>query len=149
MSNLAIEIVKSEKELADAKKVRGIVFQEEQGIDSELDFDGKDETSDHIVVYENDTPIGTARIRYLDDKKELAKIERVAVIKEYRKSGIGKIIMDKVHEFLEEKGIQEAKLESQEHAKGFYEKLGYQQKGEAFKEVGIPHVEMRKKLKMK
>ena len=54
--------------------------------------------------------------------------------------------MDYLHEFLKEKGVKEAKLESQEHAKGFYEKLGYEQKGETFEEVGIPHVKMERKF---
>ena len=145
--NFIIKIVENEQELKDAQEVRRRVFQEEQGIDMKLDFDGKDSEAEHIVVYLNGLPIGTARARYLDETKKLAKIERVAVIKEYRGSGLGNRIMDYLHKYLEEKGVEEFKLESQEHAKGFYEKLGYKQEGDSFEEVSIPHVEMRKKLK--
>ncbi|OGI29515.1 MAG: hypothetical protein A2288_01360 [Candidatus Moranbacteria bacterium RIFOXYA12_FULL_44_15] len=146
MNEPIIKIVESEQELRDAQEVRKKVFQEEQGIGAELDFDGKDNEAEHVIVYLENNPIGTARARYLDDKKELAKIERVAVLQEYRKLKIGKLIMDYLHEFLKEKGVKEAKLESQEHAKGFYEKLGYEQKGETFEEVGIPHVKMERKF---
>lgn len=147
--NFVIKIVENERELKDAQEVRRKVFQEEQEINTKLDFDGKDNEAEHIIVYSNILPIGTARARYLDGTKKLAKIERVAVIKEYRGSGLGKKIMDYLHKYLEEKGVEEFKLESQEHAKGFYEKLGYKQNGDAFEEVGIPHIEMRMRKRLK
>ena len=146
MDDINIKIVESEQELRDAQEVRKKVFQEEQGIDTVLDFDGKDNEADHVIVYKNNEPIGAARVRLLDENKELAKIERVSVLKEHRKSGTGSQIMEYIHTFLEKRGIKESKLESQEYAKDFYKKLGYKQKGESFEEVGIPHVEMRKKF---
>ncbi len=149
MDEIIIKIVESDQELKDAQEVRKKVFQEEQKIDTELDFDGKDDVSDHIIVYVENVPTGTARIRYLNEKKETAKIERVAVLKEYRNLKIGNQIMEYLHNFLKEHGIEKAKLESQEHAKGFYEKLGYEQKGEKFEEVGIPHVKMEKNFNLK
>ena len=75
MNEPIIKIVESEQELRDAQEVRKKVFQEEQGIGAELDFDGKDNEAEHVIVYLENNPIGTARARYLDDKKELAKIE--------------------------------------------------------------------------
>ena len=149
MPEPTIKMVESEKELKDAQEVRKKVFQDEQGIEAGLDFDGKDNEANHVIVYLENNPIGTARARYLDEDKKTAKIERVAVLKEYRKLGIGKMIMDYLHEFLKENGIKETRLESQEQAKEFYEKLGYEQKGESFEEVGKPHIKMEKKFDFK
>jgi predicted GNAT family N-acyltransferase len=146
MDDSLIKLVSTEKELKDAMEVRKKVFQEEQGIDEKLDFDGQDKDADHMIVYIDNQPIGTARVRYLDEKREKAKVERVAVLKEYRKLGIGKLIMEYLHDHIDEKGVKEIMLESQEHARGFYENLGYKQEGEVFEEVGIPHVKMVKKL---
>ncbi len=149
MNESLIKIAVNEKEVADCMEVRRLVFQAEQGIDSAEDFDGKDEKADHVIVYIDTQPIGTARVRYLDSEKKVAKIERVAVLKEYRKLGIGKLIMEFLHDQLEEKGVKEATLDSQEYAKGFYENMGYIQEGEPFEEAGIPHVKMTKKIEKK
>lgn len=149
MNESLIKIAADDKELADCMEVRKSVFQAEQGIDSTKDFDGKDETAEHVIVYIDTQPIGTARVRYLDYGKKVAKIERVAVLKEYRKLGIGKLIMEYLHDYLEKKGVEKTTLEAQEQAKGFYESMDYVQEGEPFEEVGISHVKMTKKLNKK
>lgn len=149
MNESLIKIATGDKEIADCMEIRKLVFETEQGIDNAKDFDGKDEASDHVIVYIDTQPIGTARVRYLDSEKKVAKIERVAVLKEYRKLGIGKLIMEFLHDQLEEKGVKKVTLDSQEYAKGFYENMGYIQEGEPFEEVGIPHVKMTKKIEKK
>lgn len=131
---------------ADAiQSVRRVVFQVEQQVDPALDFDGLDETSWHVLVEAGNQPIGTARIRALSDR--LSKIERVAVLAAYRGQGIGKAIMAAAIEFLEQTDVPEAKINAQLHARVFYEKLGFEQRGEVFDEAGIAHIEMRKPLK--
>jgi len=142
--NLIIKIAKSEDEINKAKDVRRQVFQLEQGIDSNLDFDGEDDNADHVIVYLDDKPIGTARIRYIE--KDIAKIERVAVLANFRDRKIGAKIMEFISDYLIKKGLKEITLDSQMQVKGFYEKLGYQQKGGLFEEVGIQHIVMVKKL---
>ncbi|HNY35760.1 MAG TPA: GNAT family N-acetyltransferase [Candidatus Pacearchaeota archaeon] len=138
--DIRIKKVETNKEIIDAQEVRRKVFIEEQGIDSELDIDGKDESSEHIIIYLNNEPIATLRIRYLDEK--IAKIERTSVLKKCRGIGFGKKIMDFTLSYLQEKKQKEIKLYSQENASGFYEKLGFKKRGEIFEEVGIPHIEM-------
>lgn len=145
MNDLTIKFLTPPDSIADAQSVRTQVFQEEQGIDRNLDFDGRDNVSTHIVVYKDGTPVGTGRIRKIDDNK--VKIERVSVLSEMRGQGIGKLIMKKIDEYISDSQIPEATLDAQFHAKGFYESLGYQQEGDVFEEVGIPHVIMTKKFK--
>jgi predicted GNAT family N-acyltransferase len=41
---------------------------------------------------------------------------------------------------------QEVVLAAQSHAIAFYEKMGFQQEGDLFEELGIDHMMMRKKL---
>lgn len=144
MDEAKIKIAKNKAEILAAKEVRREVFQIEQGIDPKLDFDGKDEKSDLVVAYSNDEAVGTARIRYI--AKKTAKLERLAVLKAYRKSGIGRKIMDYIISYLQKEGVKDIALDAQEHAKGFYEKIGFKQKGEIFEEAGIPHIEMWKEL---
>jgi predicted GNAT family N-acyltransferase len=86
-NSLTIKVAESLEDFSAMRSIRTEVFQAEQGIEPELDFDGKDETSDQIVAYINNRPIGTARVRYIDDST--AKIERLAVLPVVRGKGIG------------------------------------------------------------
>jgi len=144
MNNLIVKKVETPQELNDAQEVRHQVFTEEQGIKREMDINGLDQNSDHIIAYDNNIPIGTARIRYKNGIQ--AKLERIAVLKRYRGQGIGKRIIAASLGLAKTKGALEVTLDSQQSAAGFYEKLGFRQTGEPFEEVGIPHVVMTRKL---
>ena len=145
MINLIIKIVEFPEDFTAIKAIRISVFQEEQGVDPALEFDGNDEISDHLIAYLNGVAVGTTRIRYLDDKT--AKIERLAVLSTARGQGIGKKIMQEALLIIASKDIAEVVINAQEYVKALYYKLGFAQEGEIFIEAGIPHVKMRKKLK--
>ncbi|PPS42249.1 GNAT family N-acetyltransferase [Chroococcidiopsis sp. TS-821] len=126
------------------QEIRRVVFQEEQKVDAALEFDGKDDTAEHLIAYWNAQPVGTARIRYLDTKT--AKIERLAVLSTARGQGIGKQLMQKALERATAQKMQEAVIHAQEYVKALYQQLGFIQEGETFDEAGIPHVKMRRKF---
>ncbi|RCJ15960.1 acetyltransferase [Nostoc sp. ATCC 43529] len=144
MSNLVIKVAKIPEEFPAIAAIRKSVFQEEQGVDPALEFDGKDEISDHLIAYLNDKALGTTRIRYLDD--QTAKIERLAVLSTARGQGIAKKIMENALLFIGSKNIREVVIHSQEYVKDLYQKLGFLEEGEIFEEAGIPHIKMRKTL---
>ncbi|MFN6560376.1 MAG: GNAT family N-acetyltransferase [Nostoc sp. ChiSLP01] len=144
MSNLVIKVAKIPEEFPAIAAIRKSVFQEEQGVDPVLEFDGKDETSHHLIAYLDDKAVGTTRIRYLDG--QTAKIERLAVLSTARGQGIGKKIMENALFFLASKNIREVVIHSQEYIKDLYQKLGFVEEGQIFEEAGIPHVKMRKSL---
>jgi predicted GNAT family N-acyltransferase len=141
MSELTMAIVAYAEAMEAIQAIRQSVFQVEQGVDSDIDFDGLDEQATHIIAYWQKMPIGTARIRYLNN--QTAKIERVAVLSSFRGKRIGKQIMEKAIAFLYTKAIPVIKINAQTQAKTFYEKLGFRQQGEEFEEAGIAHVEMK------
>ncbi|HBL14022.1 MAG TPA: GNAT family N-acetyltransferase, partial [Cyanobacteria bacterium UBA11162] len=80
MSQFTLEIVNYTDKLGEIRAVRVQVFQIEQGVDPALEFDGNDETATHILAYLDNQPVGTTRIRYLNN--QTAKIERLAVLAE-------------------------------------------------------------------
>ncbi|MBD2529143.1 GNAT family N-acetyltransferase [Nostoc flagelliforme FACHB-838] len=144
MINLTIKIVKFPEDFTAIKAIRISVFQEEQGVDSALEFDGNDEISDHLIAYLNGEAVGTTRIRYLDDKT--AKIERLAVLSTARGKGIGKKIMENALLVIANKNIPEVVIHAQEYVKDLYKKLDFLEEGERFEEASIIHVTMRKKF---
>lgn len=144
MRDITIKIVEFPEEFQAIKGIRIAVFQEEQGVDPALEFDGKDEISQHLIAYLNREAVGTARIRYFGNNT--AKVERLAVLSTARGNGIGQQIMEKALETIASKNIPEVIVHAQEYIKGLYEKLGFVQVGEIFTEAGIIHVKMNKKL---
>ncbi|WP_138504612.1 GNAT family N-acetyltransferase [Nostoc sp. PA-18-2419] len=144
MSNLVIRLAELSEEFPAIAAIRKSVFQEEQGVDPALEFDGKDEISNHLIAYLDDKAVGTTRIRYLDERT--VKIERLAVLSTVRGQGIGKQIMEKALLFIASKNIIEVVIHSQEYIKVLYLKLGFIEEGEIFQEAGISHVKMRKLL---
>jgi predicted GNAT family N-acyltransferase len=140
---LKIAVVENEKQLQDAFSVRKQVFVEEQKVSAEEEYDEYDNTATHVVLYDNDLPVGAGRMRELDG---YGKMERICVLASHRKGGAGRLIMKALEEKAVEQGLKKAKLHAQTHAEPFYKKLGYETVSDVFMEADIPHVVMKKQL---
>ena len=121
----------------EAKDIRIKVFMEEQGFKDE--FDDLDQECRHLVVFDQNKPIGTCRY-YYDDSLHAHVIGRIAVIKEYRGKKVGQYIVQSACSLL--KGT--VCLHAQLQAKGFYEKLGFKAYGEIDYDEDCPHTWMKK-----
>ena len=64
----------------------------------------------------------------------------------WRKRGVGGRILVFLEEEARSLGMERCVLHAQVYIKGFYAARGYQEYGEPFLEVDIPHVEMHKEL---
>jgi predicted GNAT family N-acyltransferase len=138
--------ITTENDLKIAFHIRKEVFVEEQGFLLEFEFDEFDTLnalSEHILVYYNEKPVGTGRLRVVDG---LGKLERICILEPYRKFGLGKIILKTLEEIAKEQGITQVKLHGQTQAEGFYKKLGYRTSSDVFMEDGGPHLLMIKEL---
>lgn len=145
MPDLDIKQVNYLEAIESIQMIRCIVFQDEQGVDPKLEFDGLDESAVHLLAYLVGEPVGTARIRQLDP--QTAKIERLAVLSMVRGFGIGTKLMETALEFIERNNNnQKVIVNAQEYVKNLYEKLGFQAIGEPFDEAGISHLKMIKYL---
>ena len=127
----------SQKEV---KAIRNKVFVEEQGVPPELEWDGLDEQSYHVLAYAPDgTPIGTGRL--LQD----GHIGRVAVLMEWRGKGVGRALLEMLLVIANKMGNDEVKLHAQTRVVNFYKKRGFTKQGKEFMEAGIPHIAMKRK----
>lgn len=138
---IKVKPVTTPSELDEAFQIRTEVFVKEQGVALEVEMDEYDEVCDHILVYCDDQPVGTGRLR---DVEGVAKLERICILSSHRKYGLGRTIVENLEKIAKKKGFIKAKLHGQTHAGPFYEKLGYTQASEVFMEEGIPHVLMLK-----
>ena len=145
MSQIIVKSFVYPEEFLEMQAIRRSVFQEEQGVAPQLEFDGLDKTAIHLLAYLDDRPVGTARIRYLNE--QIAKIERLAVLSTARGLGIGKKLMQEAIQVAKQNNVQEVVIHAQEYVKGLHQQLGFKQIGEVFEEAGIPHVQMIRQLK--
>ncbi len=109
------------------------------------EFDGHD-TPDtkYIVVTDDDFPIATARMYALDDGSVM--IGRVVVLPEYRRQGIGTMVVRACEEWAEELGYTKTVVESRENKIGFYLQMGYEVKGEMTEGETFRCIRMEKSL---
>jgi len=75
-----------------------------------------------------------------------AKPRQMAVAEEWQKRGVGQLLMQEAEKYMRSMGCQELQLHARQYAIGFYQKLGYEEYGPEFEEVGIAHRAMRKTL---
>jgi len=138
VNNFQIKKVETEKELQQVFDIRKKVFIEGQNVPSEIEMDNYDETSEHFITYLNDISIGCARIR----QNDYIKLERIAILKEYRNKGYGTKLTKWLINYCKQKKNREIMLHSQLYVVDFYKKFGFKKVGEIFDEAGIEHVKM-------
>lgn len=129
----------------DAEQIRREVFVHEQKIPVELEWDEADQTALHAVAYNGlGQIIGTARL--LAHTAGTAKIGRMAVKRVLRGCSIGRELLAVLMHAARQREHQQVVLHAQCSAQGFYARAGFVARGEVFKEVDIPHIEMFKTL---
>lgn len=74
------------------------------------------------------------------------KIRQMAVAAEHQGKGCGRRLIHCLESYLAKCGLVHLSMHARVTAFGFYEKLGYRRMGDAFTEVGIPHLAMEKRL---
>lgn len=96
------------------------------GFDIRLDQEFAEDTPDtnYILVLDGVHPVGTCRLHFLPEEG-YAKIERVAVVSDRRKQGIGRIAIEAAEDWIKELGYKKIVITSRDEAVGFYEALGY------------------------
>ena len=127
----------------EARDIREAVFIREQGFANE--YDEIDETAKHIVIYDGEKAVATCRIFWCD-KENSHHVGRIAVLKEYRGTGLGRLIMSEAEKLTKSLGGKTLKLGGQLRAAGFYDKIGYERCGKEYLDEGYPHIPFVKYL---
>jgi predicted GNAT family N-acyltransferase len=136
-----VEKITAPDKLQLAFDIRHTVFVDEQGVPAEEELDAFESIATHFLAIDSeDKAIGTARWR----KTEAGyKLERFAVLKEFRKMGIGGRLVEAVkNDVFKHDPKAKMYLHAQVAALDFYEKHGFVKMGDTFDECGIWHYKM-------
>ena len=141
---LSLKPVLNKDDFVEALKIRKSVFIDGQNIsyEDELELD-KEEGRKTFLIYLYKKPIGT--IRYLQTGEREFKLERFAILNDYRHKGYGK----EAFNFLCNKISGEYNpcriyFNAQYSLLDYYQSLGFSPKGEIFDDAHIPHILMEK-----
>lgn len=141
-----VKKVSCNEEWEQAYAVRLKVFVEEQKVPQENELDDLDAECIHWIVFkENGQAVGTLRL-YIDKMYPTkGKLGRMAVLKEYRRHGIGRMLVQELVEFAKQANLEKITCHAQEYIQNFYKSCGFTvETQEIFMEEGIPHVLMSK-----
>jgi predicted GNAT family N-acyltransferase len=144
VGELLVRLAQGPRDHEAAFTIRWLVFVAEQGVPLADEFDGLDAAATHLLAHLAARPVGTLRWRRI--APDTAKIERVAVLRECRRHGVGQALIAACLVQLQEARIATAVLHAQAHAQAFYGRFGFHPEGGPFIEDGIEHVRMRLRL---
>ncbi|MDX5321846.1 MAG: GNAT family N-acetyltransferase [Bacteroidota bacterium] len=131
--SIHVEKIATQEVLELAWEIRKKVFVEEQEVDQSLEWE-HEEVSTHFLALMDGKPVGTARWR---DTGKGIKLERFAVLKEFRNQKVGEALLKAVlNDAPKEQRIY---LHAQLQAEPFYARNGFKPIGEVFYEAGIGH----------
>jgi predicted GNAT family N-acyltransferase len=141
----SLRLVSDADGLARCVALRREVFVLGQGVAEELEIDGLDGASEHLLALDpRGVAVGTARLRPVGGG--CFKAERVAVAQAWRGRGLGRALMAAAEGRARASGARRVVLNAQLSVVGFYVRLGYAAHGPVFHEAGIPHLRMERAL---
>jgi predicted GNAT family N-acyltransferase len=135
-----INIIKlnyGDPELQKAFDIRRKVFVDEQKCPADLEY-RDDDVSTHFLAICNNIPCGAARWRITGSG---IKLERFAVLPEYRGKGVGAHLVKAVLKDIPATN-RKIYLNAQLSALSFYASFGFKPVGDHFEEAGIMHQQM-------
>ena len=140
---IEVRLASSAADVEACLRLRWTVFVEEQGVRPSDERDAHDHADAvHALAAIDGVPCGAGRFVFVEPG--VARIQRMAVIDDARGRGVGGALLKFLETEAKKRGATRFTLGAQLHARGFYEKAGYQAHGPVFDDAGIPHVAMEK-----
>ena len=145
-NGLTLKPVTTPMDMMNVLNIRNIVFVGEQNCPYDIEVvPNEEEEAKHFLICYKDIPVGT--IRYRDMGERTYKIERFAILKDYRGHGYGKdaflYLVAKLEENFNPCTIY---FNAQYQLFDYYKALGFTEEGETFYEANIKHIKMVKKV---
>lgn len=136
MNNFHIRLAFWQKDNAALRHIRETVFVNEQAIPAALEWDAEDSNALHFLAYDDDYPIGTARL--LPD----GHIGRLSVLKDWRGLHVGDRLLKRAIVEAEQLGLTRQMLSAQVEKTAFYERFGFKVVSGEYLDAGLPHIDM-------
>jgi predicted GNAT family N-acyltransferase len=137
---ITVKKISDIRDLDAAFTIREEVFVHEQNVPKDDEYDRYDKTAHHYLATVNGVPAGAARWRPTENG---VKLERFAVLPDYRNQQVGAAVLQAVLKDVQE--LEPGKtiyLHAQLKAVPFYTRHGFSKVGDIFSECDIEHYKM-------
>ena len=118
---VSVTVAHDINDLMRISSIRSAVYIGEQECPYEEEFNGNDFAAAHLLGYVGNQPAGCIRVRHFAD---FAKIERLAVRKEFRNSRLSFVLVKAAIEFCRAKGYRRAYGHAQRRLVPFWSRFG-------------------------
>jgi len=135
--NIQVQKVTDKENLEKVFAIRRTVFVDEQNCPPELEWEFEEE-SNHFLATVDGVPAGASRWRKTDKGY---KLERFAVLPQFRGQGVGQALVQGVLDDLPADAGY-VYMHAQIQAVPLYKKFGFTETGPMFEEAGIQHYKM-------
>lgn len=137
MTTIIKFLFQDQKHMQLSNNIRKVVFIDEQSVPPGIEYE-YEEQGHYYLLFHDRIPIATARWR---ETSAGIKLERFALLKEYRNKGLGSILLQEVLKDVRPMG-KTIYLHSQVVAVNYYKRAGFVATGPQFTEADIEHVRM-------
>ncbi len=141
---ISIRKVSTAEELQQAHEIRVRVFEEEQGFPHEVNIDGVDRAASHVLLFDGEVPVATARLAVVAEGEGM--IARIAVLPSHRGKGLGRHLVQELESIGRSEGLHTLCLEPHAHLEDFYHALGYEKVAGSVDVAGHRLIRMRKEV---
>ena len=141
---ISIKEIETAAELEQAQRIRKIVLEDEQGFPHEINVDGLDPSAMHVLVLDQDEPVGTARVVRLS--KEDGMLARIALLPSHRGQGLGEPMLRHLEAVAKQAGLKTIHAEPHAHLEPFFLRLGYLRVSGSVEIGGQPLIRLRKSV---
>ena len=121
-NELSVTVARTIDDFMRVTAIRSAVYMAEQKCPYEEEFDGNDFSATHLIGYVGDEPAACLRIRYFAG---FAKVERLAVRHEFRRSRLSFQIAKAAIELCRAKGYRTIYAHAQRRLLNFFDRLGF------------------------
>ena len=119
---IGVTLARTFEDLVRVAAIRSAVYIGEQECPDDEEFDGNDLAATHLLGYVGQEPVGCLRIRYFAD---FAKIERLAIRAEYRKTRTAFQLVRAAFRLCQRKGYTKIYGHSQKRLVNFWSRFGF------------------------
>ncbi|GAB4266804.1 MAG: hypothetical protein Kow0029_00800 [Candidatus Rifleibacteriota bacterium] len=145
-TNFKVRSPGTSEEMKQYYHVRWLTLRAPWGEPEGSEKDDREDEALHRAVFLDDKVIGVGRLQKNSPRE--AQIRYMGVLEQYRKCGVGRILVESLEEAAREKGFEYIVLDSRESAVGFYIILGYEVVGKSYLLFNsIQHYKMKKALR--
>lgn len=140
---ITVKEIINKKDQKKAQEIRHSVFVIGQNVPADMEIDEFEKEAYHYLAFLNNNPVGAARWRIT---REGVKLERFAVLTEFRGRGVGSAMVEKILLDIKndpDAGNKQIYLHAQIDAIPLYRKFGFVKYGNMFDEAGLMHYSMR------